>query len=539
MLDAKIINVKIIDGTAVPAYLGSVGIQDGKLVCAPDPGEAAKTIIDGAGRYLTPGFIDSHSHTDRYLGSKPETISLCKISQGITTEMTGQCGSSCFPVPSARKDELYALLQDDLNEEQLASLSEFSDFETYLHYLEKQSLIGNFAFLMGHGTLRGAVMGTENRAPTPAELDQMKQLLAHAMQHGCFGLSSGLIYLPGVYAKTDEMLALCEVMQPYGGIYATHLRSESDHIVEAVKEAIGIAKAARVPLVLSHHKVCGVQNYGKSAQTLALVEQAIAEGMSITLDQYPYEASQTGLCQCINPARFSQGLAHLAQQLKDPAVRAQVKAEILESPPRYNNSYRNANGFDGILVLSSPNCPEAEGKTLTEWAAYCGQDPFEAYFDLMVATEGNGSGAFFCVDKAEIERIYQYPHTVVGTDGLVGKDEGPVHPRAYGSLVRSLVWFVKEKQLLPLEQAVYKQTLLTATRWGIPHKGRIADGYDADLVLLDWDALQDNADFFTPRALCSGIDMVWVNGKLAYQAGAVVPNYSGRAVLHTPLKSCR
>lgn len=530
MLDYKIVNAKIVDGTGKDAYEGCVGIQDGKIVM--EPKQEAENLLDAAGLYLCPGFIDSHSHTDRYIGTNPEIISLCKISQGITTEIAGQCGSSQFPVPEQRKVEMIGYFKEDgANPEQIAAIDEYRDFSAFLKFVEKQKLVGNFAFLQGHSTLRMAVMGYDDRRPTDSELEQMKDLLRQAMEAGCMGLSTGLIYVPGVYADTEEIIELCKVIKPYGGIYATHMRSESDHIVEAVKEAIRIAKEADVPLVISHHKVCGVRNWGASKETLRLVEEAIGEGVRITLDQYPYIASSTGLCQCLHPKYFTKGNAEAAKLMKDPEVRKQMVKEMTEVPCSYNCSYQNAGGFEGIMILSSPATPDAEGLRLSEYAEKLGKDAFEVFFDIMMENDCNIKCALFCMDENELDEIYLNENTVVGTDGLNGSNEGTTHPRAFGSFVRAISYFSKQKGLVTFEEAIRKETSLTAERWGLKNKGVIAEGMDADLVLIDYDKLEDKADFVHPRTLCEGIEKVFVGGKLAYADKKLTGVYAGKAVL--------
>lgn len=498
MLDFIIRNARIVDGTGAPAFVGDVGILNGKITFHTR--DEARAVIDAAGLTLTPGLIDSHSHNDRFIGLDPQVFALSKISQGITTEVTGQCGSSPFPVPDPHDAEIRGFFAEEMSPEHLKDIERFRDFGTFLSYADAQPKPGNYAFLQGHGMLRMSVMGRANRKPTADELALMKARLRDAMEHGCLGLSSGLIYVPSVYADTEELIELCRVIRPYGGVYATHMRSESDHVVEAVREAIAIAKAADVPLVISHHKVCGRRNWGASRETLRLIHEAIDGGMRITLDQYPYTASQTGLCQCMPPKYFAEGPAVFAKLLRDPDVRAKVKAEMTEEPPKYNSSYQNAGGFGGILVLSCPGAPEAEGLTIRQYAQKLGRDEFEVYFDMMA-------------------------------DGCVGALDGPTHPRAYGSLVRALCTFSKQKGLVSFEEAIRKETGLTAARWGLAGKGRIAEGMDADLVLMDVDRLQDNADFMHPRALCSGIEKVLVGGVVAYENGRLTGANPGRCVL--------
>lgn len=529
MLDLIIRNARIVDGTGRPAYTADVGILNGKITF--NTRDEARAVIDAAGLTLTPGLIDSHSHNDRFIGLDPQVFALSKISQGITTEVTGQCGSSPFPVPDPHDAEIRGFFAEEMTPEHLKDIERFRDFGTFLSYADAQPKPGNYAFLQGHGMLRMSVMGRANRKPTQDELALMKVRLRDAMEHGCLGLSSGLIYVPSVYADTEELIELCRVIRPYGGVYATHMRSESDHVVEAVREAIAIAKAADVPLVISHHKVCGKRNWGASKETLRLIHEAIDGGMRITLDQYPYTASQTGLCQCMPPKYFAEGPAVFAKLLRDPDVRAKVKAEMTEEPPKYNSSYQNAGGFGGILVLSCPGAPEAEGLTVRQYAQKLGRDEFEIYFDMMADGGCLGSGAFFCMDENELDGIYLDENTVVGTDGCVGALDGPTHPRAYGSLVRALCTFSKQKGLVSFEEAIRKETGLTAARWGLTGKGLIAEGMDADLVLMDVDKLQDNADFMHPRALCSGIEKVLVGGVVAYENGRLTGANPGRCVL--------
>lgn len=532
MLDYRIENAMIVDGTGKEAYKGSIGIRAGKIEI--NPVEESKKVIDADGLYLCPGFIDSHSHTDRFIGSEPETISLCKISQGITTEVTGQCGSSPFPVPRNRAEEMVGYFEaDGVNPEQIEAMSEYETFSSFVQFAERQRLVGNFAFLQGHSTLRMAVMGYDDRKPTTAELEEMKRLLKQAMEAGCMGLSTGLIYVPGVYANTEEIIELCKVIKSYGGIYATHMRSESDHVIEAVKEAIQIAREADVPLVISHHKVCGLRNWGKSKETLELVEKAIEEGVKITLDQYPYIASSTGLCQCLHPKYFTKGNAEVVKLMKESAIREQMKKEMMEVPCTYNCSYQNAGGFEGIMILSSPATPQAEGMRLSEYAKKVGKDEFDVFFELMIANDCSIKCALFCMDEKELDDIFRNPNTVVGTDGLNGSNEGTTHPRAYGSFVRAICHFSKKKKIVSFEEAVRKETSLTAERWGLKSKGVIANGMDADLVLIDYDRLEDKPDFVHPRTLCEGIEKVFVNGELAYEKKKITGAYAGRVVIRS------
>lgn len=502
MLDLIFKNATVVDGSGAPAYVGDIGVKDGKIVTGCGNMEASKT-VDASGKILSPGFIDSHSHMDHMLGQPDEVSALCKVSQGITSEITSQCGESQYPG---------------------------RDTSEYFYFAEKLPKVENYAFLAGHSSIREKVMGTSGDVPSESQLTRMKGYVEEAMEHGCFGMSTGLIYIPGVYAKTDELIQLAQVLHPYGGIYATHLRSESDFITEAVSEAITIAKTADIPLFLSHHKIVGVHNWGKSAETLSLVHKALDAGMKITLDQYPYEASQSNLNTSIPPAYFIDGYDHFVDQLNDPNVRREIKRRMTADKVDYNCGYRNAGGFQNIVIMSTPNTPEAEGKSVADYAKLAGKDEFETYFDLLAANHGTGGACYFCMDENELDRIYLDENTVVGSDSVLFNADGPVHPRAYGALVRSLTYFCKKKKIVTLEKAIYKQTLLTAQRWGLPNKGLIRDGYDADLVLFDWDALEDTATYLSPRQYAKGIEQVYVGGALVCSGGRLTGAHPGKVI---------
>ena len=501
MLDLIIRNVQITDGSGGASYIGDVGAVDGKIVMSPQ-GEAREE-IDGTGKVLCPGFIDSHSHMDRMLGSLDELAQLARLSQGVTTEVTAQCGVSIFPNMMSTKD--WFAMADALPKG------------------------GNYALLVGLGSVRKAVMECRDDLPTSDEMESMKAHVREGMEEGCYGVSSGLIYIPGVYSKTEELTELASEARPYGGIYATHMRSESDHLIEAVQEAIAIAENARVPLFISHHKAVGMANKGKSKETLRLVHEAIGRGMTVTMDQYPYEATSSTLTNSIAPWYFTQGYEALTERLKDPAFRAEVKAEILSGNTTYNNGVRNAGGWENVLIAVAPNTPEAFGLRMTEYAASVGKDVFEAYFDLLVENHCTKTkGIFFSICEEDIDRIYLDENTVVGSDAVIETADDHMHPRAFGTFARSICRFHKEKGLVSFEEAVRKQTSLTAERWGISGKGLIREGYDADLVLLDYDNLRDTADYRNPRGLTEGIEKVWVAGKCVFEDGHLTDEKPGR-----------
>ena len=507
MFDRIFKNGIIIDGTGNPAFPGDIGVSDGKIILSPE-GEAREE-IDVSGKYICPGFIDSHSHMDRHIGKDTyEEAVRCRITQGITTEMTGMCGSTLFPV---------------------------EDTDAFFERAEETPKYLNYAFMTGHGTVRTAVMGFRGDAPSSQELREMKAYIREGMDKGCFGFTSGLIYVPGVYADTEELIELTKEISPYGGIYATHMRSEADRVEDGVREAILVAKEAGVPLFISHHKAMGKANWGKSVKTLALIHEAIRNGQKITIDQYPYTASMSSIMNSIPPEYFTEGKEAFAKKLADPELRKKLREQMTAKEISYNSGLRNAGGFDRIMIASVPGEMELTGKTIAELASELGKDPFDVYFDLLMRHNCEGYGIFFAMSEEDMERIYLDENTCVGSDATFTTAEDHVHPRAYGTFVRSLCYFHKKRGLVTLEEAVRKQTSLTADRWGLAGKGRIADGYDADLVVFDYDNLSDGADFVHPKRTASGIEGVYVAGEPVYVRGRMTGKTPGKCIYRRDL----
>lgn len=527
MLDCLIKGALIVDGTGGPAFQGSIGMKEGKLIL--NPNEESENVIEAEGLTACPGFIDFHSHGDMVLGQ--EFAKLCKVSQGITTEIAGQCGSSMFPIVKERIDLNYALLRlgtADFPQD----MENWGSFSRYLEYANRIPLAANIKFLVGHSALRIAAMGYDNRRPTASEMETMKTYLREAMEHGAMGLSTGLIYTPSAYADTEELVELAEVLRPYGGIYASHMRNESDDVVKSVEETLEIGRRAGVPVVISHHKICGRKNWGLSSETLRLVDEAVKEGLIVTLDQYPYTASMTHLNACIPPWYFGEGIVAMAEKLKNPELRAKIRAELEDPSTPFDNYYLNCGGFTGIFISSSPKVPEAEGLFVSEYAEKTGKEPFEAFFDLLTANEGAGNAIYHCMCEEDLFRIIRDPNAVVGTDGICRALEEKAHPRAFGSFVRAICYFCREKHILPLEEMVRKMTLLPAERAGIRGKGILADGRDADLVLLDYEKLEDTPDYRDSNRTCKGVEYVFVGGRLVYREGRLTGETPGRVILH-------
>jgi N-acyl-D-amino-acid deacylase len=528
MLDVLIKNARIIDGSGNPSYHGNVGIKDGKLVMA-NGSEAATQVIDAAGRCLAPGFIDAHSHGDMILGT--EDAHLFKTTQGVTTEVVGQCGLSMAPtVP-----ENLAAIQNMLSMGTTwfpDDMKNWSTFSRYLEYADKQPLTANVKMYIGHSSLRIAVMGMENRPSTSKELDAMKGILREAMESGAAGFSTGLIYTPSCYAEEKEIIELAKVIEPFNGIYASHMRDEANFIVDAVKETINVGRQSGVRVDISHHKMLGMPNWGKQKETLRLIHEANAEGIQVICDQYPFTRNMTTLNACMPPWYFENGFASMTDKLKDSDFRKKIQAEMENSATPYDNYYLNAGGWSGVYVYSSSKTPLAEGKFISDYAKEISKDPWTAFFDLCVENNCSTGGVYSSMCDEDVCDIIRDPYCIVGSDGLTRSWKEKGHPRASATFPHAITYFVKEKGILTLEQIIHKMTGLTAKYLLIKNKGLIKEGYDADLVLFDYGRLHDTATYDNSNSITEGIDYVFVGGELVYHDKQFTKRTPGRMLRH-------
>lgn len=524
MVDLLIRNVTIVDGTGRAPYVGDVSCKDGKLVL--NPGDTAVKIMDGTGLHLCPGFIDPHSHGDGPVGE--ECNSLSKLSQGITTQLGGLCGVSDFPIDPAKLELMRGNLPESTEK---YGIDPFTSFEKYLRHVRAMPLADNIGFFIGHGSVRVAAMGYDDRAPTAAELERMKALVDEAMRHGAFGLSSGLIYIPGTYSQIDEMVELCKVVARYDGIYTTHMRNEADDVLGSIREAIEVGRRSGCRVNLSHLKVCGVQNHGVAKEMLALIHDARAEGLRVSADQYPYHASATSLATALPPKYFTSGMMAMVETLKNPENRKTIEAEIRNPDCGFENLYIGCAGFDGMLVGHAPATPEAVGKTVAQYTRDKGLDEFGGFFDLLIKNQGDVSCVFFDIGEADILDIISDPEIMVGTDGAYAHYGDMTHPRSFGAFTRALGLYGREKGVLPLEKMIRKMTGLPAETHLLPQKGFIKDGLDADLVLFNWDTVIDKAEFLDSALLSDGLEAVIVAGQIVYKDKALTGATPGRVVL--------
>jgi N-acyl-D-amino-acid deacylase len=502
-LDLLITGGTIIDGTGAPGFPGDVGVRDGRIVRVsrePLDATAAARVIDATGLVVAPGFIDLHAHLEP-LPMLPGAES--HVRQGVTTALGGPDGSSPWPIGE---------------------------------YLDKQQADGvgmNIGMLVGHNTIRREVMQAADRAPTDQELARMQEMVAQAMDEGAFGLSTGLRYIPGAFAGTDEVIALARVAGERGGIYTSHLRDEGFDLLEGVGEGIRIGAEADIPVILTHHKVVGAPMWGSSEQTLAMIDSARAAGIEVSADQYPYTATHTGISILVPSWALADGDDALQRRLADPVLRDSIRAGLLWN--LVND--RGGNDLSRVQFSSVSWDRSLEGKTLKDWAERDGLDTrIETGVDLVLEAmrRGGANAIFHVLDEEDIERIMRHPETVPASDGRLSEPGvGHPHPRAYGTFPRVLARYVRERGVLTLEDAVRRMTSLAASRLGMEDRGRIREGAWADITLFDPATVADRSTFAEPHQYPDGIPWVIINGVPAVEEGVFMDVRPGAMLRRT------
>jgi dihydroorotase/N-acyl-D-amino-acid deacylase len=519
---------RIIDGTGNPWYVGDIAITDGRIVAVGKiPGGIAKRVIEAKGLVVAPGFIDmlGQSETSLLIDNR----SLSKLAQGITSEITGEGGSiapqNALTIVAAQPAlDPYHLKID------------WNTLDEYWHRLEKKGTPINIGTYVGAAQVREAVLGDVDRAPTPEELEKMKALVEQAMQQGALGVSTALIYPPGHYAKTEELIELAKVAARYGGIYATHMRSEGQNEVAAVREALRIGQEAQLPVEIFHLKVSGKSRTGKMIDIVRMIQEARDHGQDVTADMYPYLAGMTALASSLPPWAADGGVNKLLQRLRDPAVRQRIKTEMSATGERtWENLYLDSGGAPGVMVASvvNPELKQYTGKTVAEIAASQKKDPLDALMDFVLADKGLSQAMYFIASEEDLQTGLRQQWTSIGLDINEMSLDGPLfephtHPRGYGSMPRFLGHYVRDLKLMPLEQAVRKITSLPAQREHLVRRGLIKEGFFADITIFDPDSIIDKATYTQPAQLAEGVKYVLVNGQVAFENGKATGAMAGK-----------
>lgn len=509
--DLLIVNGRILDGTGSPWLGGSIGIRGGKIAeMGRLPGASGRQVIDAQGLIVAPGFIDLHSHSDITL--LVDGAAQSKIRQGVTTEILGESGSVAPVLGPAAEDSDQGLRPTGIRRD-WATLGE------YFARLERQGISVNIASYVGSGQVRHCVIGNINRPPTPEELDKMRELVDKAMQDGAVGLSSGLIYPPNSFARTDEIVELAKIAARHGGLYATHIRSESDTSLAAIDEAIEIGERGGLPVHIFHFKKYGRENWGHMREQIERIQAARDRGVDITANQYPYIAGMTGLEMCI-PPRLMEGTAKdFVARLKDPKVRAEIRRAIAEGVPGWgDNEVKSVGGWHGVLVaaLQKPENKRFEGMRMDEVAKAMGKDPVDALCDLLISEGGSADAIYFGMNEEDVRLAMQQPWVGIGSDGIAVTPDmtfiGKPHPRFYGTFPRVLGYYVREQKVLTLPEAIRKMTSFSAQLNGLSDRGLLRPGMAADIVVFNPDTITDKATFEEPNQYSVGMEYVVVNG---------------------------
>jgi N-acyl-D-amino-acid deacylase len=526
--DTVLRNGRICDGTGAPCVSGGIAMNGDTIAKAGDLGDArGRTYLDVHGQVIAPGFINMMSgETGLFADGRSQS----DIRQGVTLEIFGE-GESMGPLNDAMRAEYQQQEADFHYDVTWHTLAEGLDT------LARHGISTNVASFIGAATPRINVLGRANRAPTPAELDQMRALTAKAMEDGALGVASALIYQPGVYAKTDELIALAEVAARYHGIYISHMRNEGDHEMEAIDELITIARQANIPAEIYHLKVSGESNWKRLPEVLRKIEDARAAGLKITADMYTYTAGATGLDASMPPWVQEGGLEAWRKRLQDPAIRQRVKREMRAPGDRWDNLFLATGSPDKILLIAFKNekLKPLTGKTLGEVARLRNTSPEEAAMDLVVEDDSRVGTVYFLMSEDNVRRQIVLPWVSFASDAdSMGNDgiflKASAHPRAFGNFARVYARYVRDEKLLPVEEAVRKMTSLPAGNLGIERRGLLRQGYFADVVVFDPATIQDHATFEKPMQYTTGVSEVFVNGVQVIKAGEHTGATPGRVV---------
>jgi N-acyl-D-amino-acid deacylase len=527
--DLVITNGHMIDGTGSPWYSGDVGIRDGRIAAIGNlSGAARKRTVDAKGRVVAPGFVDMLGQSEATILVDPRLPS--KIYQGITTEITGE-GGSAAPLNDA------IIAADRAGYEHYKINPDWRTFRQYFSRLEKQGMGINLASYVGATQVRRMVLGDADVQPTPEQLEKMKALVRDAMRDGTVGVSTSLMYAPAPYAKTEEIIALASEASKFGGIYATHMRNESDSVLESIDEAVRIGREARIPVEIWHFKVAGKANFGRMPELVARVNKARSEGVDVEADTYAYTAWFNSMSAFVPAWAHDGGDAKLIERLKDPATRARIRKDMETPSKDWDNEWDEISGPQDVMisVVQNPALKKFQGKRLTEVAKTLNKDPMDALFDLLIEDKAFTECAVFGMSEPDVALALLQPWVSVDNDssgtspeGILG-EEHP-HPRAYGTFPRILRKYVREEKKLTLEEAIRKFSALPAQRMRLTDRGVLKLGMWADLVVFDPATVRDVATFDDPNRLSEGMEYVLINGVPVIQEGKMTGALPGKVL---------
>lgn len=527
MVDILFKNGTICDGTGGKPFRGNIGIQDGKIISVGHGQDSAGEVIDIDGLVIAPGFIDEHTHTDRTIFEFPSPGG--RITQGITSEVVCNCGIGPFPNAPEHRREILPYL-DSLYSSDIPYDLSWTAFSGFADAVDAVHPGINLLPLTAHGALRMAVMGTEERKASPEEIIKMKQLLEESLRQGAWGMSTGLVYPPGSFADTEELASLAQILEPYGSVLTSHVRGESGTLLPAIDEILGIGQRTGCAVLISHLKAIGKAYWGNGCRGLEKISRARQQGQTVWADQYPYEATNTGLTVLAPDWAQDGGISGLIEKLRDPEVRPRLLQAIRER--------MDTRGGPSCVQISNVHTEKGRpymGKTLEKIAEEEKKTAEAAAADLIEQEQGAVSAVYFSLGRQDVETIIQDPMVAVCSDGygLSAGDRAErcaVHPRAYGTFPRVLGRYVREKKLLPLERAVWKMTGLPARVFGIPRRGLLKEGYTADITVFNPDTICDRSTFDDPHQYAEGVEYVLVKGVFSLKNGKLTGHGNGKVL---------
>jgi dihydroorotase/N-acyl-D-amino-acid deacylase len=528
--DFIISGAHLVDGTGAPWVEGDIAIAGDRIVAIGDLSKAsARKRLDASGLVVSPGFIDVQGQSE--FNVLVDNRAASKITQGVTTEITGE-GSSIAPVNDRMKKE------DEEVAKKYGVTQDWSTLDEYFEHFERTKSAINLGTFVGAGGVRNYVMGTVNRPASPAELDQMRQLVAQAMRDGAMGISTALEYVPDTFASTDEIVELAKVARQYGGVYFTHQRSETDAIFSSLDEVFAIARRANISTTIWHLKTAYHENFGKMPEVLRRIQNARAQGIDVAASVYPYTRGSNGLVASFPPWVSEGGIEQMIARFKDPVQRERIKKEMDQPSTTWENEWLGSGGDgSGIMLvgLMNPELAKYEGMTLQEIGRQWNKDPKDVAMEIVVADHGRTGQVISIMDEGDVRAAVSSPIVTYGSDSEAQAEDGPLsktkaHPRAFGTFPRILGIYAREQQMMSLEEAVRKMTSLAASRVGLLDRGILRPGTFADIAVFDPKTIRDVATFNDPMHYSVGVRYVFVNGRPVVWEGAITDERPGRPV---------